>query len=170
MSNVISQDARKTVSRMYRSRFMIAGSLAGIACSVLSALALLPSYLTLRAADATASPSAGGALSDTDRAALAQLQGQLQILRPLFATTSSPVALLSSTLARRGAGVRIMHITYTSGTPSTFTFAGEATPSALDTYRKTLVDAKLFESVSVPVNDLISAQGGAFSMKLSGTF
>ncbi|MBI4088320.1 PilN domain-containing protein [Candidatus Kaiserbacteria bacterium] len=167
MSNVIPQETRKIIGTMYRSRFMMAFGLVGIACAALSALALLPSYLALHASG-TAVQQPTSARSESDREVVARMQVLLAALKPLVSTTTTPTGAVLSALAERPSGVHVTHITYT---PGVITVTGEsAIPSAVDTYRRSLTGLPLFESASVPVNDLIGAQGGSFSMTLSGEF
>lgn len=170
MSNVVPQETLKIIRNMYRSRFMTAFGLVGIACAALSALAFLPSYLALYASGATVQPTTS-VQSESDRETVARMQVLLAALKPLVSTTTTPAGAVRSVLAERPSGVHVTHITYTSGTPGVITVTGEsAIPSAVDTYRRSLTGVPPFESVSVPVNDLIGAQGGSFSMTLSGEF
>ena len=168
MTNVLPQKAQRHVWGMYRARFILAGS--GVACvvAILAFLALLPSYLALHADGypESASLSAGG--STHDQADIVRARGFLSTLQPLIAATTTPSGILSSALGLRPPKVLVDHVSYTSGT---LVLSG-ASPSreSIDTYRKSLAADPHFTSVSVPVGDLAGAQGGRFSITLSGAF
>jgi len=166
MSNVIPQEARKEVARLYRARYLLAGSLVALCVATGAALALLPSYLALHATVPPAQPQDELALTQDDRREVVEAQALLRALAS-FATTT-PVDALLTTLARRGEHVRIDHFAYT---PGTLLVGGTAdTPTALDAYRKTLAAEQIFAGASVPVSDLVGSKNGSFSMTLTGNF
>lgn len=142
-----------------------------IATALLASLSMLPSYLALHAVASPGNSSPGSTSGDSDRTEIARAQSLLQVLGPLIAATTSPTKAISLALGRKGGGVRIDHITFTSGEPDTITISGFAeTPVKIDTYRKALAAEAFFKNVSVPVGDLVGAQGGRFSMTLQGNF
>lgn len=171
MSNVIPQQERKSIGSMYRSRFVMVGSAAVVVCSALSALALLPSFLVLRADSAALAPQGNTAVDKADRAALTQTEEMLSTLEPFASSATSSAGVLAVALAQRPSGVTVDHSTYTAGKPAVVVLSGRAsTPSKLDAYRKALSQNALFNSVTVPVSDLIGSQDGAYTMTLSGNF
>src|SRR5262249_50203723 len=98
MSNVLPESESKATWRMYRARFLVAGSLLLISCAARAALVLLPSYLIL---GFDAIPSAQQTSPDTatqsDRLEIAHTQALMTQLSPLVATTS-PSALVEQAL------------------------------------------------------------------------
>ncbi|MEK7156283.1 MAG: hypothetical protein AAB790_00560 [Patescibacteria group bacterium] len=172
MSNVLPKEAKKAAWRMYRARFVIAGSLVALAAAGLSALALLPSYLALHAAEPVSAPSntAKSAGSETDRAALTSVRAMVETLSPLIATTT-PAAAITQALSARPSAISIDHITYSADSPGMLILAGTAaTREALGGYRQALSANSLWKTVFVPVGDLTGEPGARFSMSLSGDF
>lgn len=155
---------------MYRARFLLAGALIGFAAALLAALALLPSYLVLRAG---AMPDSGNKTASSvseDREAIARAQVLLREYDALVASTT-PSGAIELALAKKSARISIDHITYTRGQPSTIALTGRADkPVDIDTYRKALFAEQLFESVTVPVGDLVGTKDGNFSMTIQGNF
>jgi len=171
MSNVIPQEGREVVARMYRARYVIAGGLIMLATALLAGLSIFPSYLALNAAPTPANSSPSSAASDSDRAAVAQTQALLGAIGPLLSATTSPTDAISLALALRGSGVTVNHVAFTAGVPDVLVLSGNAaTPAEIDAYRKALAAQSLFANVSIPVGDLIGSQDGSFSVTLQGNF
>lgn len=172
MTNVLPKEAKKAVRRMYRTRFIIAASLAALLAASFSALSLLPSYLALHAAEpVTVRPglSKSGA-SSADRAAIASIQAMLKALSPLVGTTT-PTAVIIRALSLRPSNITVDHITYPADNPGTILLAGSAaTREALSGYRQTLSADPLWKTVSIPIGDLTGEPGARFSITLSGDF
>ncbi|MCR4325450.1 MAG: hypothetical protein NUV59_01440 [Patescibacteria group bacterium] len=173
MSNVIPQDAKKRLGRVYRARLILSGSLIVIAVATLSSLALLPSYLALRTN--TAEPeSAKIASTSEDLSAIARTQTLLSVLRPFTASvtsTTTPHGIISLALSLKESGIHVDHIIYASGQQNSVTFSGTAdAPSYIAEYRRALEETPPFTSADVPLGDLVGAQGGRFSMTLKGDF
>ncbi|MDP2648665.1 MAG: hypothetical protein U1D26_01180 [Patescibacteria group bacterium] len=173
MSNVVPQDAKKRLGRIYRARLIISGSLIVIAVATLSALALLPSFLALGTTSATQEHSQASS-SKEDLSAIARTQSLLNTLSPFVTSvtsTTTPHGIVSLALGLKGSGVHIDHITYASGQQNTLTLAGTAdAPSDIAEYRRALEETPPFTSVDVPLGDLVGAKGGRFSMTLKGDF
>jgi hypothetical protein len=171
MSNVLPQEVQRAVWSTYRARFIIAGSLVVIIAAALAALALLPSFLALRSVPVPSVNAAPTAPNASDRDQINRTQSLLAELTPLVSATTSPVDIVSRALALRPSGVTVDHITYTSGHPSVIMLVGSAAaPSEIDAFRAALAAEPRFTSVSVPVNDLVGAGGGRFSITISGNF
>jgi len=170
MSTVLPQEARRAVWRMYRARFIIAGSMVAILAALISAIALVPSYLALTV-DAGGTPAANAAASASqqqDRDTIIQTQSLLSTLAPIVSATTTPTGITSEALALRPSGVSVDHISYESGT---IVLQGSATTrEAIDAYRQALDADADFTGVSVPVGDLAGAPGGSFSITLTGNF
>ncbi len=170
MSNVLPPSGRKAVRRMYRARFLATTGFAVGVIGVLATLSLVPVYLALHTV-ALPNPGTAAAADAGDSAAIALAQAGLKVVGPLIAATTTPSLAIDAVLAARSAGVHITDISYAAGKSGTLTLSGSAdSPSALDAYRKALAAIPGFASVSVPVSDLVGAQGGHFSMTVSGAF
>lgn len=173
MSNVLPPTAQQAVRSAYRARFIVAGSLVAIACALLAILALLPSFLVLVISGnaSSAARSSASASATADSAAIAQAQALVAALSPIVSATTTPTDAIRAAIAARPAGVTVGHITYTSGAPGTLMLVGSGqTPSGISAYREALAADPHFTSVSVPVSDLVGAQGGQFSITASGNF
>lgn len=158
---------------MYRARFIVAGSLMALIAAALCVLALLPSYLALRADGAgnSAPTTASKAATEADRAAIASLRAVLTSLSPLVAATTTPTAAIGKALSLRPATISIDHVTYTGGDSGTIMLVGSAaTREAINGYRQALAADPYFKTVSIPVGDLAGAPGARFSLSLSGDF
>lgn len=155
---------------MYRARFMIAGSLVSLFVAGLCALALLPSYLAIHAADiqnAATSTSAKTA-SDADRASVSATRIMLESLSPILTATTTPSVVITKILSLRPPTIRIDHLTYSGGDQGTTVVTGSAaTREAINGYRQALSSDALFKTVSVPVGDLTGAPGARFSLTLT---
>jgi hypothetical protein len=172
MANVLPQNAQKKLWRMYRARFVITFSVFLFALALLAAFLLIPSYLALRIAappvvNANFTHTGGGV---SDPTAIARAQAIVTALAPLFASTTTPSAIIGDSISQRPTGVMFDHILYTvQDGVFTLTLTGSATRDSLNAYRAQLVTDTHFTSVSVPVSDLVGTQGGHFSITLTGS-
>ena len=167
MSNVIPPTGQVLIKRMYRSRFIITGSLVLIASACMALLALSPSYVALHVNASPSSSAAAQRITESDRTDLAKAEALLSAVGPLLSSTTSPTHVVSEMLSLKVPGLRIDHINYTSGDIAVMTISGSAdAPARIDAYRKALASQTLFSNVSVPVGDLVGAPGGRFSMTL----
>jgi len=172
MSNVLPKEAKKAVRGMYRSRFIVAGSLVALFAAGLSALSLLPSYLALHAAEPV-TPQAEVSKNEAngaDRAAVASIQTMLKALSPLVGTTT-PTAVIIQALSLRPSNATVDHITYSAGNSGSILLTGSAaTREAINGYRQALSADAHWKTVSVPIGDLTGGPGARFSITLSGPF
>jgi len=172
MSNILPKEAKQEIWKMYRARFTVVGSLVALLTAGLCALALLPSYLALHAAEteksSTSTPKT--IATEADRAAVASLQNTLEALSPLISTTT-PTATVIQALSLRPAGITIDHITYSGGNPATIMLVGAAaTRESINGYRQALSGDSHWKTITVPVGDLTGEPGARFSITLSGNF
>jgi len=171
MSNVLPKEAKKAVRGMYRSRFIVAGSLVALFAAGFSALSLLPSYLALHAAEEV-TPQSGVSKSganSADRAAIASIQTMLKALSPLVGTP--PTAVIIQALSLRPSNITVDHIAYSADNSGSIVLTGSAaTREAINKYRQTLSGDAHWKGVSVPIGDLTGEPGARFSITLSGPF
>lgn len=169
MTNVLPPERQRDVWGTYRARFIFAGSAFGLALALLAYLSLLPSYLALRADERAVPPSGPGPGSSRDQADITRAQGLLAALKPAVDATTTPSEVLQSAIAHRPRGILVDHITYAS--PGTIVVSGVAqSRESISEYKKALLADPRFKSVSVPVGDLVGAEGGRFSITLSGNY
>ena len=169
MSNVLPPEARARIRSEYRARFLLA-SLCLIVVGASVIFALLPAAVSLAAVPIPSAP-ATATVSDTatDLVAIKHTQGIVAALASSTAATSS-ISALESLLAARGSGITINLITY-SAAAHTITLNGSAaSPADITAFQDALQQNPIFTNVSVPVGELFDAQGGAFTMTVSGTF
>lgn len=177
MSNLLPETTRKRVWADFRSRLIVAGSLAAIVLAAFAFLSLLPAYVslsfgepppvrTLPVRGTQTGAQAPDPRIERDRSEMLRMQNMFAQIAPLFATTSPSVAVASA-LEARPDGVRITRIVYESGILS---ISGEAAREQLNAYRAALSQEAPFTSVSVPVGALVGAGGGKFTVTLSGNF
>jgi hypothetical protein len=171
MSNVLPQEARKRMWRMYRGRFIIAALLMLLGLALLSAIALVPSYFALmNGGNTPAQQDLPASSALLDRAAIAHTQTLITTLLPLLSSTSTNT-LINKALALRPSGLFIEHITASKGEPGTITLSGEASNiGAISAYQNTLRTDGDFIDASVPVGDLVGTGGGQFTLTLTANF
>ena len=158
---------------MYRARFLLAGSLIGLCAAILSALALLPSYLALHSGGESTVPAETieRSADQADRSAIIRTQQLVSKLAPLVSASTTPTQTISRALAARPSDIGVDHIVYTAGAPGTLIIGGTARArEAVSAYRQALMGDSLWKSVMVPVGDLAGAPGARFSVTLSGDF
>lgn len=172
MSNLLPHEAQRAIWRMYRARFLIAGSLLALAVAGLSALSLLPSYLALHGGETESASTTPERIADAqDHEAIVRVQSLLAALSPLVIATTTPSAAIAQVLSLRPPTITIDHIAYTEGEQGGIMIVGSAaTREAISGYRQALASDTHFKTVSVPVADLAGAPGGRFSIGLTGDF
>ncbi|HUO56263.1 MAG TPA: hypothetical protein VMU27_02425 [Candidatus Paceibacterota bacterium] len=172
MANVMPTEIKKEVRAVIRARFMLLTSCIVLICAVIVFLMLLPSWFSI--AHTPQSPDSkpiSAAQQALDKTALAQTTALLTTLSPIALASTTPSQAVSAALAVRPIGISIEQITYTAGNPSTLILFGSAkTTSAISDYRTALASSTIFTSVQVPVGALVGAEGGQFTLTLTGPF
>ncbi len=156
---------------MYRTRFILVGSLVALISAVLSAFALLPMYLALHAGDTTDSTLSSAdkrSATQTERNDIARAQSLTTTLSPFFSATSTLSTAIDAALALRPKGVFVDHIRYASG--EIMLVGGSNTREGISAYRQALQSNSYFKTASIPIGDLAGTQGGQFSVTLTGAF
>jgi zona occludens toxin (predicted ATPase) len=172
MANVLPTDARATVWRMYRSRFLLVASLAATAIGIFFALAFVPSYITLKSSGAGELDTAAKQnATTTDQVALTQTQALLRALSSQKPASTTPSEVIMAALSVRPAGITINHLTYQTGKTNTLVIVGSSqTRDAISAYDQALHAEGHFNSVAIPVSALAGTEGGHFTATLSGDF
>ncbi|MBI4133000.1 hypothetical protein HY478_00130 [Candidatus Uhrbacteria bacterium] len=170
MSNLLPKDALRTLSGWERSRLLLVGSLSAIALGFIVLLSLAPLYL-MHAEFGQEIPEVKlPASQQTERESIARAAILVRELKGVASSTSA-VDILQAVINARPPKVTISSIGYVRGNPSVITIGGIA-PSRdeISAYRTVLSKDPRFTSVSVPLGTLTGADGGRFSITLSGTF
>ena len=170
MSNVLPRSAQNRIWKTYRARFIVTASVFLLLGSLVGGLSLLPGYLTLYSG-AAGTAEAGTREKSADRTELVAAQSLVVALAPVLAATSSPAEIIGVALAARPARVTVDHVSYTAGPIGTLMLVGSAgNRNQIEAYRQALTDNPHFDSVALPVNNLLGAEGGKFSITLTGHF
>ncbi|MBI5470176.1 hypothetical protein HY968_02530 [Candidatus Kaiserbacteria bacterium] len=174
MTNLLPEIERRRIWSGLRARFVLAGSTLAITAAVLSALSLVPSYVVYEfatGASGTESPSLPAALSGPETFDLSRAQMLSKAFLPFVSATTTPTDIIKDVLALLPRGVKVDHITYTPGSPSSLMLAGLAVSrEGINAYRDALSASLKFKTVSVPVGALVGTDAGRFTVTLSGNF
>ncbi|MEK7133806.1 MAG: hypothetical protein AAB804_01920 [Patescibacteria group bacterium] len=174
MSNVLPRDMQKTVWRMYRARFIVAGSLIALGTALIAGLALLPIYVALHAGEVSTSASSREVKNSEVQAVRTEIlraQSLLSTLAPFAPATTTPSEAIGAALSLRPKGILVDRISYTPDIRGEIVIVGLApTRDAINVYRQTLQADRHFKTVSVPIGDLAGTQDGRFSVTLLGDF
>jgi hypothetical protein len=166
MSNVLPVKEQKHVWAGQRQRFITLGSVAFSILAIVALLTLSPSYVLLML---NRPESLDSKLRDdaADRTEAAKTQTLIATLLPVARATSSPMDAISEALLGRPSDITINRMTYTDGKQKTIVLGGTA-PSreGINALRKGLEAKGIYESVTVPVGDLIGATGNQFTITL----
>lgn len=179
MANVLPKERLQSVWGEFRDRLVLVGALAFLGLALLAGLALLPAYAALqieqnlleqRSASGPASADPNPQ-SRNERNDISRSQSLLIRVAPYVSATSSPSELIGIALEPRPKGVFVNHIGFTSGRGGTIVIDGVAPGrEEINQYREGLSKNPRFTGVSVPVGALIGAEGGKFTITLSGAF
>jgi hypothetical protein len=174
MANVIPKDMRQGTWAHAGARFATVGGVVLLTTALVAGLALLPSYIFLTVGTNTPvveNPTPVKNTGLTDRIGLDRTMGILQQLSPLIVATSTPSMAIARAIELRPLGIRINHMSYTAGTPSTLLLVGSTeSNTALSAYRTALLSDARFVTVQVPVEALVGPVSGDFSITISGKF
>lgn len=170
MTNVLPPADRLHMWIFFRTRFIKAGSIALVSLALLALVSIAPSYILLTINKPLTS-SQDGPAADTqaqDKKDAQRARALIGDLLPIFAATTTPMDLIEKTLLLRPEGVTVSHISYTQdGDTTTVVLRGTTSARGqAESLRKALEDSGYFQSVSIPVNDLIGAGGNQFTVTL----
>lgn len=169
MSNLLPNDVRAEAWSRTRARILIGFASVLMVGAILAAGALSPSFLIMHGVQVSNSKERADAPAD-DTQAIIEAQALLSQLS-LVESTSSPATVAAQAVAARPKGVTLSHIVYNSGTPSTLMLVGKASRREdVNAYRAALAADTRFTSVSVPINALVGADNGDFTLTITGTF
>lgn len=167
MSNLLPLDQRAATWGLMRTRILIGFAATLLGGALVCAGALAPSFLMLFTTQPPARDAAASASEDESRA-IADGGALLAQLAPR-AGTSSPSTATAQAIALRPKGIHIAHVSYTSK-PQTLIITGDGPREAVSAYRTLLAGDSRFASVVVPINALVGADNGSFTLTITGTF
>ena len=174
MANILPSETRRDIRRATLARLALALSMLMIICALLTYVIFLPSYIGLVSAPHAASPSATSITKEQqtlDTAVVRHVNSLLTAIGPGIMASSTPVDIIESALAARPAGVHVVQIMYSNGTPSSLVLSGTSdTDTGINDYRAALAANPQFASVTVPVGALVGTDNGRFSITITGTF
>lgn len=176
MVNVLPEEARRSVWRFYRARFLLAVAVTLCVCGFLAFLAFLPAYAALRAEGAffeTASSANAGVqkAKDPERDQILRTRILLEQLSPTASSSAPMFDALMSALGARPSGVRVDRMNYVRDTDGEVTIGGTASSrEGVQAYVAALRLDPRWKNISVPIGDLAGTGDGRFSITLTGTF
>src|SRR3989344_3872769 len=155
MANVLSEDAKKQIGRLFRARFIMVGSLAAITGAFFAFLALLPGatglYLQhLVSNEISATPPSIGAEDESERTEI--LRAQALVARP------------------KGALIQEIRFVREKGKSTIALYGSAKDRTSVGLYRDALVKDPRFGDVAIPASALAGSEDGRFSITLTGTF
>ena len=145
--------------------------IAAIMLGILAVLVLIPSYLALFSGSKQAPLSYTtnvGVQQRVDQSVISRAAAYTDTLYPIIAASSSMDAAISAVLVARPTVVHLDDISYTGGLITVMGVAPDA--PALENYRGALTRSTVFKTVAIPVNALVGANDGRFTISLSGDF
>lgn len=177
MANVLPREAQKKVSRSFRARYVLVGSLALLASAIVTLLALLPAYVvvyverTSVSGDASLAASPAGAQEKSDRDDILRAQMLLKDLSTTASSTTVGLDAIRAALEKRSKGITVQTISYVAGETGTIMVGGTAAGREdISAYATSLRADPRFKSVSIPIGDLAGTGNGRFTITLTGTF
>lgn len=167
MANVLPTEALKSVRRFYAGHFVLVGALVLIGCACLTLIALMPSFLSARQALGEKSVEAQPLPAD-EKSDILHAQILVRELHPLASSTVSVLQVFDEIFRARPLNVFISSADI-SLESKTIILAGTA-PSRdeINAYRAELSKNPRFKNVSLPIGALAGAEGGHFSITITG--
>jgi hypothetical protein len=167
MSNVLTPETKKKLSRSIRARYLTTLALVLVAGAFVAALALVPTFAALataRAALVVPAEEAEGARDDQAQAQRAQ--NLVKALSPLISSTT-PSELLGDALSARPDGISVTSITYQARSKNIVLSGTSDGRQPVNAYRDALEAGGKFAGVSVPVSALAGTLDGRFTITLT---
>ncbi|MDP3645703.1 MAG: hypothetical protein Q8R25_01315 [bacterium] len=170
MSNVLPIQEQKRVWIFYRTRFIFVGAIALSILALFALILLVPSYIFLAHNRPITDPARGASAESrtTERTEAFKVQALISQLQPLVATTTSAMGFIVRALDGKPAGIVVDQISYRAEQDqNTITLGGSSqSRDGINVFRKVLEAKGIYQSVSVPVRDLIGVTGKQFTVTL----
>ena len=169
MSNLLPRKDLQLRSHEYYGRVLCGVALITALTALAIFLLSLPTVILVQ----SASSQMGMPTSTTTSEVSAEVNRINSLVREVGDAVSDkkPSNTIRYVLSLRPPEVVIDDVTFIAGTPASLSLSGHTNrQDVLDVFRKKLIDEKKFESVSLPANALIGAEGGKFTLTLTGNF
>lgn len=171
MSNVLTTEAKRSLDRGTRARYLFFTGVVFTVGATVASLALLPAFLTVFVARASVAPSVEEARgSRDDSAAASRAQMIVGALKPLVSATTTPSVALEQALELQPRELSITSITYEAAAHKLVLSGVADERGAVNVFSDALKGSGVFTNVNVPVAALAGTQEGRFTMTLTGTF
>lgn len=171
MANVLPRETLKAVRRSYRSRFVLVGSLIAIVSGAFALLSLLPVYAIVKAEQEHTSVEVAALSPSDERDEIMRTQALVKALKPVAVVATSSLVILNEVFSARPPGIVLSSAGYVKGALGTIAVSGRASSrESINTFRATLSQNPLFESVTVPIGAFVGAGASEFSMTITGDF
>lgn len=170
MTNVLPQEARRALSASFRDRLILTGSLIFFVAAIVSALAVLPTYLVVHAEREALAPVAPDTVAGEERESrseAARVRAIIAGVSPLITATSTVHELVAAALALKPSGISVDRIGFSTAEGLSISGTSQKRED-VNAYRAALSgDTLHFSDVSVPAASLIGAVGGRFSIQVT---
>jgi len=134
-------------------------------------LVLVPSYAIVKAQQQSTEAKVAEFPPNNERDEIARAQTLVRALKPVFVSATSSLTVFNDIFSVRPAGVTLSSIGLRKGEPGTIAISGRASSrEQINAYRAVLSENPAFKSVDVPIGAFVGAEGGSFSMTITGTF
>ncbi|KKW19287.1 MAG: hypothetical protein UY63_C0017G0064 [Parcubacteria group bacterium GW2011_GWA2_51_10] len=169
MTNLLPEESKRSVSRSYRARFMLVGSLVATGAAALALLSLVPAYVELWAGYSDSQSQVASSEPNSPetgvRDEIKRAENILLRIEPVAAATTSPAKVIQRALALRPNSVRIESLSFASK-DGLLLLTGQAAREGVSAYREALSASSDFTGVSVPVGALLGVEGGKFTISV----
>jgi hypothetical protein len=140
-----------------------------VAIAVLVALA--PSYAIVKAEQQRTEAKVAEFPQNDEREEVMQAQMLVRAFKPIAASATSSLTIFEDIFSARPAGVVLSSVGLVKGEEGSIAISGRASSrEQINSYRAALSENPMFESVEVPIGVFVGAEGGNFSMTITGTF
>jgi hypothetical protein len=170
MANLLPINAQKRVWAMYRSRFILVAGISLFVLAGAAALTLMPSYVALQVAAPPVTETKPSTGDQESAIVLERAHLAMQHVAPSLLFSTSSIGIAEEVLAMRPRGLRVTRVSYQSGDAGRLTLSGDGTRETITSYRDILNGSGKFASVNVTVGALVPAEGGPFTIVVSGAF
>lgn len=172
--NLLPELARVRVKTEYILRATFVGALVLVCTALVVLFALLPAIVVSSPHSQLQERSSFESLGEQsrkDREEIAYTQALLTEIAHVATSSPSLITIFDKVFFLQSSGVRIESISFFSDKERTLIVSGVSSGrDTLNKYRNALVDAHIFNRVSLPVDALVGGSLGPFSMTLSGGF
>ncbi len=176
MSNVLPTASQKEIWSFHRANLILVGSLVLLAGACIALLTLVPSVIATGFYEENKIQEGDGGLltaaeAEAEKNEMLRAKALITAFMPLATSTSPSFEAVTAALSVRPKGALVTEIRYSKLDAGTIVINGTATDRAtISAYRNALDEIPSFKTVTVPVGVFAGAEGGKFSITLTGAF